>query len=198
MDLKNIPIGYFIVYKTENDWLQNNIVKAQVDQGFSPEDAQFVHVEPSIGNGYSIRASVPFVKPIDIFKEQAGRYIKIVRPIFLDTYDLITDFENEEGRFKTALWSASRSNLIYGLIGLLWFPLRKIIRMKNIFSFAGDFCSELCGYGLYKQYSPDSSKFNQFEEMVLPKHYNELMPADYLNPNYFETVHQGFIPEKGQ
>ena len=197
MDFKKIPIGYFIVYKTENDWLQTQIVNYQIKSGFSNQDSQFVHVEPSIGNGYSIRASLPFIKPINILDEQQGRYIKIVAPKFKGKEDLVIDFDSFEGRYKTALWSASRSNLVYGLLGLLWFPLKRFIRMKNVFSFAGDFCSELCGFGLYREYCPHlPAKYDDIESNILPKHYNQLMPADFLNKDFFEIAYEGFIPKK--
>lgn len=196
MDLNNIPIGYFIVFKTEGDFIQRQIVNAQVRDGFSVEDSQYVHVEPSIGNSYSINANIPFIKPSNFIIREAGRYIKIVRPRFKNNLDMVIDYEVREGRFKTALWSASRSNLLYGFLGLLWFPLKNIIRMRNLFSWAGDFCSELAAFGLYREYcSSLSYKYNAEEAKVLPKHYNQMMPADFLNSSYFEVVDEMYIPK---
>lgn len=189
----DIPrMGYFLVYKNQGGFFGNRIVNAQKDEGFSQEDAEFVHVEPSLGGQYSINARIPFSKPIDITEVHEGRYVKIVRPR-LPQYDL--------RRYKVAVWCATRCNIPYGIFGVLWFKMKGIFK-KNVFSAIGDFCSELSAFGIWREYGYNEdlpTVVNLYTQMIpgeqfLPKKPNETMPADFLNPKYFEVVWEGFLP----
>ena len=51
-----MKIGYCIVYKGNDSWFSNQIKKAQIDEGIPKEDADYTHVETSIGGPWSIGA----------------------------------------------------------------------------------------------------------------------------------------------
>lgn len=170
----DIPkIGYIIAYKNNGRFFGNQIVKAQITDGFNKEDAEFVHVEMSLGGQWSINAKMPKIVISDITKFHKGRHIKILRP-------KIKNYS--EHRKNVAIHCLTRVNVPYGILGVVWFKLKKVLK-TNILSSIGDFCSELVGYGLWTEY----------QENILPKPYGHMFPADYLNKEYFEEIWEGVI-----
>ena len=179
--LNKFKIGYILVYKSKGGFFSDQIEKAQSKEGFPEEDSKYTHVELSLGGPYSVGALIPKVKIVDdIRDEHKGRYVKLVRP-------KISDYGRK--RKNIAIHSLKRVNKVYGFTGVTWFLLKKIVK-RNIFSAIGDFCAELVGYSLWKEYI--ESKKKTYEE-VLPKLYNQLYPADFLNSDYFETVWEGYL-----
>ncbi len=181
LNLSQFKIGYFILYKNPGTPFRNIVEYYQKKEGFSKTDSKYTHVEMSLGGQHSIDAIFPKIKIRDI-RDRTGHYVKIVRPKIIDY---------SKKRKNVAIECLKRVNKFYGL-GVIWFTLKDIIK-RNIFSAIGDFCSELCGYGLYKYYV----EYRQKEyKGILPKPYNQLYPADFLNKRYFEVIHEGYVPSK--
>ena len=162
-------MGYFILVKNKGSWLGNSIERHQLKMKFAPEAACYTHVEVSGGGAYSVRVAPPKTKIINILKTYNGRYIKIER------------FKNEDyerkGRYKVAFWAASHCNLAYDWFGVLRF------KIKWLFHFARNyFCSENSLWALQKEFPRALG--------IKPK---DCMPADFLNPKYFEIVWEGKI-----
>jgi hypothetical protein len=190
----DIPMnGYFIVYKGDKSFFCNQIRNAQRKEGFSEEDAEYTHVEPSVGGQYSIYANLPKVRVADITKTSKGRYVKIVKMNFnMVPFKYVEELREKyalQDRYKVATWCATRCNIPYSIPGVLWFKIKKVLK-KNILSSLGDFCSELSGFGIWREYV--YTKKCELKE-VLPRYFGELYPADFLNKDYFDIVWEGEI-----
>lgn len=185
--------GFIIVYKGDTSFVSKQIQRAQKKAGFNEEDSQYTHVEMSLGGPYSVYANIPLIRVADIVKKSKGRYIKIVKANFnsLEPYKAwrVQEAYDLSERYKVATWCATRCNLPYGVFGVLWFKIKKVMK-RNILSAFGDFCSELCGFGLWREYVY-TNKLELTE--VLPRYFGELYPADFLNPDYFDIVWEGTI-----
>ena len=114
------------------------IYKEQISEGFSKEDAEYTHVELSLGGNKSVNAVFPFVKVHKIDKKQKGRYVKIVAYDEHTYYGLL--------RYKVAVHGATRNNLPYGLWALLWFKVNHLFKKNDniLASRNAPFCSALC------------------------------------------------------
>ena len=186
----DIPkMGYFIVYKGEGGWFTRRIVNAQIDEGLPKEDALYTHVETSLGGQWSVGAwPGSLSKVIDITKKQKGRYIKIVRPTQCPEYD--------KRRIKVACWAASRCNIPYGYLGLLGYKVHKFINTKgNLFAWQGDVCSEIGSWAVVREYvfydlQPVAMNL---DTIFIPKQPSLMMPAHFLDKEYFEVVWEGVI-----
>ena len=104
-----------------------------------------------------------------MFKNPSFRYICIVK------------YKNEEfkyKRYKVAVFAASKCNLKYDWRGVIGFVIKWVKQNNKLY-----FCSEMCLWALQE---------------VFPKALNSMrpencMPADFLNPKYFEVVWEGII-----
>ena len=167
-----LKMGYVLRYKNDGGKFGNIIVKKQLAEGFSPEDACYSHVEISGGEEHTVNISPPKAKHINILEVQKGREIQILR------YDN-EDFTNGK-RYKVAYFSALLANKGYDFGGLGAFMF-KWIKQSNRFYF----CSEGCAWSFQKVFS------NIFGNKTSDKIY----PADF-NPKYnFVEVWKGKIPE---
>lgn len=180
----DIPkIGYFIVYKKiKGNFYHRLIAIQQIKEGYERNTAEYIHIEPSLGGEWGISAQFPFIRVQNLLKKHKGQYIKIVKP-------KLRDYENK--RKNVAIHCISRVNLPYGLLGILWFKLKKVFK-NNFLASLGDFCSELCGFGLYSEYVLNGNK--KLTD-ILPKDFSKLYPADFLNKKYFEVVWEGYLPK---
>ena len=161
-------IGYFILYKGGNDLFSKLIVKKQITAGFSPEDAQFTHVEVSGGGKHSVNISPPISKLVDITKRHKNRYICIVR------YKN-KDYERK-GRYKVAYFSATLCNKGYDFMGILSFLFKWIKHSNRLY-----FCSEGCAWALEMEY-PGALAWSS----------SKVMPAHFMGEE-FELVWEGVI-----
>jgi hypothetical protein len=171
----DIPkIGYFILYKNSGKILTNIIKKEQINEGFSEDDSDYVHVEISGGGSLAVGAMMPFIKMVDILKAHKNEYVKIVKYKAND-YNI--------KRYKVAFLSATKCNLPYGLLSLIWFKINdKIFKKHNIFATSvAPFCSFLFAESLKKVY-PES--FND------PRN---ILPANFLDRTKFEIVWEGYL-----
>lgn len=179
----DIPkIGYIVAVKiSKNDIIFGKLIKnAQQKYGLPKEDCEYTHVMMSMGGNDVINAVFPFIKTSRLTRSYARRYIKIIKPRIMG-YEL--------HRKNVAVHCASRKGRPYGFLGLFWF-LKKKWFGTNIFSFFGDFCSEVCGLGLHLEYI---EKLGFEISQIMPRHFSKLYPADFLNPMYFEVVWEGYI-----
>ncbi len=167
----DIPrMGYFILYRHTKGFLGDQIIKQQLANGFPAEDARFTHVEVAGGGPWTVRVAPPKTKICDIRKIYPGRWVKIVR------YKN-ADYEARR-RLKVAFWAASLCNLPYDIFGVLRFKFKLLFGFKGAF-----FCSESCAWSLYKEFPS-----------ALGKRPEDCMPADFANPDFFEKVWEGELP----
>jgi len=170
--LEKFRMGYVILYKNDNSFFGNAIVKKQLSAGFSFRDAQVTHTEISGGEKHAINISPPISKLIDITLAHKGRYAYLLR------------YKNEEYekalRYKVAYFSAALcSNKPYDIGGVLSFLsfLAKWVKQDNRLYF----CSE---GGL--------TAFQMVFAGLLGIEPGECMPAHYFN-EVFELVWEGII-----
>lgn len=170
--LDKLKMGYFIVYRHERGIIGDMIIKEQRSRGISPRNARYTHVEVSGGEEYALYTRPPKSKVVDITKAHAGEYVKVMR---YKGYNLD---KTDRKRLKVAYFSAAQSNLWYDVRGVLSFVLPFIRHSRRLF-----FCSEGAVRALRQVIRgacgdrPD----------------NEWMPAHFLDPLYFECVHEGYI-----
>ncbi len=131
--LGRFRMGYIILYKNDGNFFGNGIVKKQLAAGFSPHDAQVIHIEVSGGEKYAVNISPPISKLVDITQAHKGRYAYLLR------------YKNEDYekalRYKIAYFSAALcANKPYDIGGILAFLsfLRKWVKQDNRLYF----CSE--------------------------------------------------------
>lgn len=182
MEHKYLKAGYFLVYRTRNTFYHNLIVNTQKKAYILSENVDYVHTEPIIDKQWSVNSKLPKIRISNIFTMHKGEYCKIVKP----------KIANYNAHRKNVLIQClTRVNLPYGLIGLFWFKFRKIFK-RNFFAFFGDFCSELCGYGLWKIFVEQQNK--DFAK-IMPRRFDSLYPADFLDSRYFETIWEGYVED---
>jgi hypothetical protein len=167
-DLDIPRMGYFIVYKSKNDFFGRGIRNEQLKRGFTPDQAEYSHVEVSGGGPFSVRVNPGVIKVIDFTREYCGRYAKIVR------YRGYPDIGSQ--RHKVAFWSATNCNLRYDFLGVLRFKMGWIFSQKNRW-----FCSESALWALQKEFPGALG--------IRPE---ECMPAHFLG-DQFEVVWEGEI-----
>jgi hypothetical protein len=166
-------MGYFLVYKGNKDIFGRGIKAEQIKRGFTPEQAEYSHVEVSGGGPRSVRVNPGTIRPIDIRKEYAGRYVKIVRYVGYP--------EVGAQRHKVAYCSATLCNLKYDFWGVLRF------KIPWLMSFSGKwFCSEAALWSLQQEF-PGALGIKPVD----------CMPAHFLLPEYFDLVWEGVITKDG-
>ena len=174
-NLDILKIGYFIVYKGNSKLFWRLVKVEQEKEGFSKEDSEYTHVEISGGGFWAISARWPRSSLINILKDHKGQYIKVVK--YRSTnYDI--------KRYKVGWFGATRCNLPYSLLSVLWFKINDFIfKTRNIFATKkAPFCSFLCAWALKQVYKDCFSR---------PE---EIMPAHFLNKDKFELVWEGYLP----
>jgi len=173
MDLDDLRIGYFIVYRGDNSWVSKAITREQLKSGFSEEASKYTHVEVSGGGPWSVGAVMPKSKLINIQKVYKGRYVKVMKYVVAN-YD--------ERRYKVGWFAATECNLPYGWWTLFWFILRDWMqKLKPWGTKKYPFCSLLAAWALTRVYE------NAFHS------YKTVMPANFLADNMFEVVWEGTI-----
>ena len=173
INLDKFRMGYFILWKNQGGFVGNGIEIHQKGCGFSAEESKWVHIDVSGGGQWAVRVNPPATKVVDIIKTYPERHFKVVR--FKD------DEYEARLRYKVAFWAASNCNKKYDFMGILKMKIPFLWHRKDLF-----FCSENSLWSLQKEVPNATGK----------KPYN-CMPADFLNPNYFEVVYEGIIPEAG-
>lgn len=167
--LDEFKMGYFILYRNDKSFFSKGIIARQLAAGFSPEDAQYTHIEVSGGERHSINISPPTSRLIDITEHHKGRYVQLLR------------FKNEEYekalRYKVAYFSASLCNKGYDIGGILAFLFKWVKQNNRLY-----FCSEGAAWALQMVFKD-----------ALGKTPDKCMPADFLTPLYFEKVWEGEI-----
>jgi hypothetical protein len=171
--LDKFKMGYFILYKNDGSFFGKTIVKRQLLAGFTPNDAQIIHVEVSGGEIHSINISPPLSKLVDITQAHKNRYAYLVK---------YKGYNDDGKRYKVAYFSAALcANKFYDITGVFAFLsfLSKWIKQNNRLYF----CSEGCAMAL---------------QMVFPNVLGNLtpdkiMPAHFLDIDNFEIVWEGII-----
>jgi len=172
----SLKIGYIILVATRKPAIKT----LQEKTGYG-DSSKWTHVAGSLGGVDAIEANIPRSRVINLQKEYVnkGYEIKVVR----------RRGQAEQKRYKVALWWATMNNLPYDVLQVFWFPLSifcgKIgIVLHNLFSSQKRFlCSELIATGFYKE---GNYLFGKPAENVLP--------ADFDNPELFEEVKDIWIP----
>ena len=142
-DYDKIHIGYFGLVETDGSFVDEQIVKAQLREGYSKEDAKWVHIFVSLGRMDEVSATTPTIKrrTLDAYK---GRRIKFVSLKAIE--------HDPELRGRVAAFCASESRKPYPVQSLLFWLLPKWMRGKsNWLSLRySRFCSALIDYGIIK------------------------------------------------
>lgn len=141
------------------------------------ESARWTHVAGCLGGLDAIEAAIPRSRVINLQKEYAdkGYRIKVLK----------RRGQQEQKRYKVALWWATMNNLPYDLLQCLWLPLSVLcggigVALHNLFSSRRRFlCSELIAAGFYKE-----------GDYLFDKHVEDVLPADFDNEELFEGVFQ--------
>jgi hypothetical protein len=170
IDPDKLKIGYVILVCTP----KFTISKLQQKAGYG-DSFKWTHVAGSLGGYTAIEANIPRSRLINLQKEyvERGYEIKVVR----------RKGQQEQKRYKVALWWATMNNLPYDTLQFFWFPLSifcgKIgIVLHSLFSSHKRFiCSELITAGFYKE-----------GDYVFGKPAENVLPADFDNPQFFEEV----------
>ncbi len=157
-------------------------VKVQRKLGYG-ESSRWTHVAGSIGSYDLVEGQIPKSRVCSLQKDYVnkGIEIRVLRKSYVDDND----------RIKIALWWATMNNIPYDKLQLLWFPIaawlgRILLYMRNIFNSKKRLiCSELIVNGFYKE---GYNLFNKLAENVVP--------ADYDNPNLFSVVNDIWLDAK--
>lgn len=162
-------MGYFILYKNTGGIFGDAIVRKQIASGYSKEDAQFCHIEVSGGEVHSVNISPPVSKLVTITEEHKGKTVRLIK---------FKDQSYEEGlRYKVAYFSATLCNKGYDVKGIFAFLFKWIKQDNRLY-----FCSEGAAWALQKVF-PGAIGW-------IP---DKVMPADFTNQIFFETVWEGVI-----
>ena len=181
-DKDMLKIGYFILYQSGQGWFGKQIVKQQLKEGFTQEQAIYTHVECSGGELDSINVAPPRAERINIIDVHSGRYAKVVR---------FKKYSSDNKRYKVAYFNASLNGSLYDAKGIMAFLAKRVpilvfltewLRKKNRFYF----CSEASAWALQKSYP---KAFNGFPPTTI-------FPADFLDPKQFEPVWEGYLPKR--
>lgn len=170
IDPDKMKIGYVVLVAGP----KFSIRKLQQKAGCG-ESAKWTHVAGSLGGLDAVEAAIPRSRVINLQKEYVdkGYRIKVVR----------RRGQEEQERYKVALWWATMNNLPYDTLQFFWFPLSVIcskigIVLHCLFSSRKRFlCSELIATGFYKE-----------ADYVFGKPVENVLPADFDNPELFEEV----------
>jgi hypothetical protein len=170
LDPDKLKIGYVILVNTHKFAIE----KLQREAGFN-ESSKWTHVAGSLGGYDVVEANIPRSRVVNLQKEyvERGYEIKVLK----------RKGQPEQKRYKVALWWATMNNLPYDTLQFFWFPLSifcgKIgIVLHNLFSSQKRFlCSELIATGFYKE-----------GDYVFGKPAENVLPADFDNPEFFEEV----------
>jgi hypothetical protein len=170
LDPSKLKIGYVVLVAGKNRAIEEFQRKA----GYK-DSAVWTHVAGSLGGYTIIEACVPKSHISDIRKKYVdkGRQIKVLR----------RRNQDENKRYKVALWWATMNNLPYDTLQFFWFPLSIIsctigTALHNLFSSQKRFlCSELIADGFYKE-----------GDCLFSKPAENILPADFDNPELFEEV----------
>jgi hypothetical protein len=170
IDPDKLKIGYVVLVATRKFVTE----KLQRNAGFGGS-SRWTHVAGSLGGFDAVEAAIPRSRVINLQEQYADRdfEIKVMR----------RRNQEENKRYKVALWWATMNNLPYDTLQFFWFPLSLIcgrigVVLHNIFSSRKRFiCSELIAAGFYKE---GDFLFNKPQENILP--------ADFDNPELFEEV----------
>jgi hypothetical protein len=166
----SLKIGYVILVATRKPAIR----KLQEKAGYG-ESAKWTHVAGCLGGLTAIEANIPRSRLINLQREYASRgfEIKVMK----------RKGQGAQERYKVALWWATMNNLPYDVLQFFWFPLSIIsgkigILLHNLFSGQKRFlCSELIATGFYKE-----------GDYVFGKPAEQVLPADFDNPELFEEV----------
>jgi len=166
----SLKIGYVILVSTRKFAIQ----KLQQKAGYG-DSSKWTHVAGSLGGYTAIEANIPRSRLINLQKEYVDKdyEIKVMK----------RRGQPEQKRYKVALWWATMNNLPYDVLQFFWFPLSFIcgkigIILHNLFSSHRRFlCSELIATAFYKE-----------GDYVFGKPAENVMPADFDNPQAFEEV----------
>jgi hypothetical protein len=166
----SLKIGYIILIATRKIAIE----KFQRKIGYA-DNAKWTHVAGSLGGYDAVEANIPRSRLINIQKEYVDKVYEIKV--------MCRKGQPEQKRYKVALWWATMNNLPYDTLQFFWFPLSifcaKIgIVLHNLFSSHRRFlCSELIATGFYKE-----------GDYVFGKSAENILPADFDNPELFEEV----------
>lgn len=166
----SLKIGYVILIAGKKAAIQ----AVQRKAGYG-DSSKWTHVAGSLGGYDAIEAAVPRSRVVNLQKEYVDRgiEIKVMCRIGQDEYK----------RYKVALWWATMNNLPYDTLQFFWFPLSIIcgkigLILHRLFSSNKRFiCSELITAGFYKE-----------GDYLFSKPQEEILPADFDNPELFEEV----------
>jgi len=166
----SLKIGYVILVSTRKP----AIAQLQRKAGYG-NSSKWTHVAGSLGGLDIVEANIPRSRVINLQKEYVdkGYEIKVIR----------RRGQQEQKRYKVALWWATMNNLPYDTLQFFWFPLSVLcgklgIVFHNLFSSHRRFlCSELIATGFYKE-----------GDYVFGKPAENVLPADFDNPELFEEV----------
>jgi hypothetical protein len=165
-----LKIGYIILINTRKPAIKTLQHKA----GYG-DSSKWTHVAGSLGGLDIVEANIPRSRVINLQKEYVdkGYEIKVIR----------RRGQQEQKRYKVALWWATMNNLPYDTLQFFWFPLSMIstkitMALHNLFSSHKRFlCSELIATGFYKE-----------GDYLFGKPAENVLPADFDNPELFEEV----------
>jgi len=175
LDPNSLKIGYVILVNTHKFAIE----KVQRKAGYE-DSSKWTHIAGSLGGYTAIEANIPRSRLINLQKEYVdkGYEIKVMR----------RKGQEQQRRYKIALWWATMNNLPYDVLQFFWFPLSIIcgkigIVLHNLFSSRKRFlCSELIATGFYKE-----------GDYLFGKPVENTLPADFDNPELFEEVRDIWI-----
>jgi len=146
IDLDKIKMGMLVCFKSDGGWVNNRIVNYQKRIGIPSPACYITHVGVSAGGPYMISARLPRSKVDNIFEQYQGRIISFL-------YWKGDYFRNEK-RKNVAFWAATRSNLPYGILGLIGFWIREWIPFWGINPLStrkAPFCSMLVAWAFRRE-----------------------------------------------
>ena len=166
----SLKIGYVILIASRKFAIE----KLQLKAGYG-ESSKWTHVAGSLGGYTAIEANIPRSRLINLQKEYVnkGYEIKVLK----------RKGQEQDKRYKVALWWATMNNLPYDVLQFFWFPLSIIcgkigIVLHNLFSSRKRFlCSELIATAFYKE-----------GDYLFGKPAENFLPADFNNPELFDEV----------
>ena len=175
-DLDLFRSGDGLLLRHEKGFFGNRIIKNQLKAGFTPEQAQFTHVEVLIirdernpSKFWSIKVAPPKAKLVNFPEFYKGRYVKIVRYRHYESFDKLKD---------VAVWAGTHVNVPYDWPGIVKFLF---VWVKQHIS--KWFCSENFVWS-HQQVYLDSFLG------LLP---HKAMPAHGLLPEYTDVIWEGII-----
>lgn len=175
-----LHMGHFVLFQNDGSWAGKQIVKEQKEEGYEDWQAQFTHTAV-IGRGLEIiEATWPHSCVSNIVEKYPGRFVRICR------FDY-PDYETKH-RYDVAWAAATRNNLPYGLVSILYWKLNDYFPWTHNFLAKPQkpFCSYLAAWALI-QVIPDAEK-------IIGKSAGDFMPATFAD-RFFLPVWEGFLPK---